>query len=131
MNRTIAHTIMGAFDFLALAACYHVVSQWSSIHRQINAGVAGITYQSMFGLYALTLIVPVAHASSLVHWKGTAKKWANRILVAVLVATFTGALATEYLMQSAIREAGYHYCEVKSERLTVSIFKTYVKGQCP
>ncbi|MCK5229230.1 MAG: hypothetical protein KAR13_03130 [Desulfobulbaceae bacterium] len=132
MNKNTAHIIIGILDVAAVAACYYVFTQWQQIDQLINVNSESITVQNYLCLYTLMVAVPVTHVLALFQWQGTAKNWANRLLLSFFLLVLVGALSLDVYLKDKILNAGYHYCANRSAGMTFSEFKTYLRGdkQC-
>lgn len=127
MNKLTAHLVLAALDIAALAACYYVVTEWSSINQLITDGSESITMQSHLSFYALLIMVPIIHIMTLFKWQESTKKWSNRLLVALFLLFITGAYTLDSHLENSLLSAGYHYCTEQSETMTFSEFRTYIK----
>jgi glucan phosphoethanolaminetransferase (alkaline phosphatase superfamily) len=132
MNKPIAHIVILFFDLAAMGCCYFVFYEFNFIKEQISASAEVITYQNIFGLYALTIMVPVIHVTALIKWgRAVKKKWGNFFLVSAFVLLLISVFIFNLLVKNMIIESGYRYCPEKSQQMSFSTFKTYIKDTHP
>jgi len=127
MNKLTAHLVLAALDIAALAACYYVVSEWSRINQMISDASESITMQSHLGFYTLLIMIPIIHLSTLIKWQDSAKKWGNRMLIALFLLFITGAYTLGSHLEDKLLSSGYHYCAEQSKTMTFSEFRTFLK----
>lgn len=131
MNKLTAHLIFGLLDVAAVAACYHVFAEWNQITQAIAVNSNQVTFQNHFVFYVLMIILPVIHGLTLFSWQDNAKKWANRGLIAAFLILLGIAFLLDMHMEDRLLTAEYRYCEARSEVMTFSEFKTYVRDDIP
>jgi hypothetical protein len=127
MKKKTAHTIMLLFDAATLAACYYAFSEWQDIHQSIKIEAQTITVQSPFGIYILMLMMPIIHGLTLIDWRGSLKKWINRLIISIFLLMVVGLFFLNSYIDKKIVGSGYIYCAKQSEFMTFSKFNTYVR----
>lgn len=133
MNKRTAHFVLILFDIAAFAGCYFVYHEFTSLKAQIEASAGSITFQNLFGFYALPIVVPLVHLSSFVDWREPARQKIGNVLVVTICMTLVIAtFVANSSLKRKIMAAGYYYCEELSEQMTFSKFNTYLKDpeQC-
>jgi hypothetical protein len=132
MNKITAHATLAIADIASLAACYYVYVEWENLKRQILTASDIIRIQDGMGVYVATLIVPVIHMATFFEWQRAAKRWGNRILILFLFLFGFGVFTLGDIFERKLEAVGYRYCFEKSEMMTFSEFKAYVKvgAQC-
>ena len=133
MKKSTAHIVWVGFDLLSFGVSYYLFRVWITTVEALAAGSEVLTLQGGFGIFLVSLIVPIVHVSSVFEMNEKAKIWLNRGLVGCFVVLVGGAVYLSAALENRIVQSGYIYCESQSERMSFSEFKTFVLNivQCP
>ena len=131
MQKSVAHAILALFDIAALGAAYYAITQRELALSLAESQAATIQYQSVLGFYLLLLLVPLIHGVALFEafkpLQHNIKKVLNYCLVGALALSIAGAVMFTRSIDARLALSGYQYCELKSESLTFSTYKFFVR----
>ena len=127
MNKATAHATLLVFDCASLFAVYHYLNIWITIEYQITNNAKTISMQNYASVYLLLAMVPIIHFSSLAKLQGKIKAWANRFIITIFFALLLICYFSNRTLEKKIIESGYTYCPSKSQIMTFSEFKAYLK----
>lgn len=130
MDKRLAHIVLLVFDALSIWALYHVFYTWHEVSQSITSSVNSIELQSPFGIYMVTMVMPIVHSQSLIRIESkSTEKARNYLISSLLFSLLLAGLVFDYLIEKEVTNAGSKYCSSESETLTFSQFKVYVKDR--
>jgi hypothetical protein len=132
MKKSHAHYVFLAFDIAAFYAIYYVAQVYGFIAFNAEQQLQEIEYQSTYPYFLLLAIIPIIHIWAIIEHFFTLssvyKKWANQGLMALLFLLFLSGLLLGMQTRDLLQNAGYKYCEKKSEMVRLSEFRVYTLG---
>ena len=121
------------FDVVGCAVVYYFFYRWSATTADIQAGVEMIVLHNKLGGLLLLLFLPVAHVILIMERSKRMEQWVPHFCWGSVFLMLTGAIYFSFAIENKVTEAGYVYCESKSERMRGSTFRAFVlhAEQCP
>ncbi len=127
MNKITANIVLGFFDVAAILACVYAFFEWNTLYENMHSGAQVISYQAYFGVYFMTSMLPVIHVISLFKFKLVSGRIVNYSLVSVFVLLLVLVVLIEHYLRLDLDLKDYLYCSEKSNFMTFSEFKVYIK----